>query len=512
MAMVNVADKEGIIKSTEEIIEEIQISKASQDMVVNTNLALFSNLRNKRYWMYEWLYEKVTWLYASAQLIGNSAISSGYKIIPNVDVNDNGEADTKDALAKPNDFIKSLEKLFEHANADQTFLEIYKQIHIDLSISGKAYIIFDYLNDNPPFDIPIAMYRADFKTMKPVYLWDFLESKDVPNEEIRRYKNKVIGWSQEVIENLEGFIEKKGQENPPNDMPSWLWNGGANTRFFYPDQVLEIRLDASGTSPLDCLEYSVATELAAQLYTYAYFKNGTKAGIIMSMEKGTEKDAKMNKEWIKSEYASPENAWYPMLLLGGIKLVRESANTSDVKYLEIRDFNREECCAAMGTYPSLIGAGSNSNTANREEDKLSFESETVRPREVLVLTKIQRHLEKIFPDQAGQFKIVPGIKSRASLHLLKVAQMQAMFGGTINESRGLVGLPVNKDDGVYDKPMIAVNLMPADLVTQKLTASNLGSNKNKDNNADGQFRNENVQGGKSGVMNEQRIDGKEAKA
>ena len=510
--MVNVVNEEGIVKATEDIIQEIEISKASQDMVLDTNLCLFGNLRNKRYWMYQWLYEKVTWLYASAQLIGNSAISSGYKIIPNIDVNKNGVEDTEDALAIPNDFIKNLEKLFEHANSEQTFLEIYKQIHIDLSIAGKAYIIFDYLNDQPPFGIPIAMYRADFKTMHPVYLWDFLQAKDVPDAEARKYKNKIIGWSQEVIDNLEGFIEKKGQESPPGDLPSWMWNGGANTRFFYPDQVLEIRLDASGTSPLDCLEYSVATELAAQLYTYAYFKNGTKAGIILSMEKGTEKDAKMNKEWIKSEYASPENAWYPMLLLGGIKLVRESANTSDVKYLEIRDFNREECCAAMGTYPSLIGAGSNSNTANREEDKLSFESETVRPREILILSKIQRHIEKMFPDQSGKFKIVPGIKSRASLHLIKVAQMQTMFGGTINEARGLIGLPLDKSNKIYDKPMVAVNLLPADIAAEKVTANNLGSKSSKDNNPGGQNRNENVQGGKSGVMNEQRIDGKEANA
>lgn len=510
--MVNVANEEGKIKSTEDLIEEINIAKASAITPTQNELVLFNGMRNKQDWIYQWQYEKVTWIYSSAQLIANSAISSGYKIIPNADVNNNGQSDTEDALAKPNEFIKSLELLFDHVNSEQSFLEIYKQIHLDLAIAGKAYIIFDYLEDKPPFNIPIAMYRADFKTMKPIYLWDFLEYKDVKAEDYKRYKNKIIGWSQDVIDNLEGFIEKKGQESPPSDFPSWLWNGGANTRFFYPDQVLEIKLDASGTSPLDCLEYSVATELAAQLYTYAYFKNGTKAGIILSMEKGTASDAKLNKEWIKSEYASPENAWYPMLLLGGIKLVRESANTSDVKYLEIRAFNREECCAAMGTYPSLIGAGSNSNTANREEDKLSFESETVRPREILILSKIQRHLEKIFPDQSGKFKIVPGIKSRASLHLIKVAQMQTMFGGTINEARGLIGLPLDKSNKIYDKPMIAVNLLPAEIASEKVTANNLGSKSSKDNNPGGQNRNENVQGGKSGVMNEQRIDGKEANA
>ena len=510
--MVNVVNEEGIIKSTEELIQEIDIAKSSNITPLKSDLLLTSNLSNKQEWIYQWQYEKVTWIYASAQLIGNSAISSGYKIIPNIDVNKNGQEDTEDALAKPNSFIKSLELLFEHANSEQNFLEIYKQIHVDLAIAGKAYIIFDYLNDKPPFDIPIAMYRADFKTMHPIYLWDFLEYNNAKPEDYKQYKNKIIGWSQEIIDNLEGFIEKKGQTEIPADFPSYLWSGGANTRFFYPDQVLEIRLDASGTSPLDCLEYSVATELAAQLYTYAYFKNGTKAGIILSMEKGTANDAKLNKEWIKSEYASPENAWYPMLLLGGIKLVRESANTSDVKYLEIRAFNREECCAAMGTYPSLIGAGSNSNTANREEDKLSFESETVRPREILVLSKIQRHLEKIFPDQVNTFKIVPGIKSRASLHLIKVAQMQTMFGGTINEARGLIGLPLDKSNKLYDKPMIAVNLLPAEIASEKVTANNLGSKVSRDNNSSGQNRNENVQGGKSGVMNEQRIDGKEANA
>jgi hypothetical protein len=88
---------------------------------------------------------------------------------------------------------------------------------------------------------------------------------------------------------------------------------------------------------------------------------------------------------------------------------------------------------------------------------------------------------------------------------MKTAQIQLMCGGTINESRKLIGLPEYLDDEIANVPFSAANLMPVNLIKDMIQSKKVGPNPVKDNNPGGQPRDENVQGGRSGVNNEQRI-------
>lgn len=459
----------------------------------NTSFAL-----NKS-WLYHFLYSKITWIMASAQLIANSAVASGYDIVHDEDYFDEDEKPSA-TLKK---FMKGLKKFLKKCNKDQSFSEIYRQLHIDLATNGKCYLIFEYLESKPPFTVPIAIYRADYRNIKPIYRHDVMAYREIDHG---NYKNEIVGWVQEVIEDLESFIEKKGEKNPN---AAWLLSdGGTNTRYFYPQQVLEIKLDASGVSPLECLANSMATELAAQSYTYSYFKNSTKTGMVFSMQGFNgqpidENTAKRQKAWLQNEYTSPENAWKPMLLMGNINLVKDSANIANVQFLEIRQFNKEECCAAMGTYVSLFGS-EKSSSSGREEDKLAFEQETVRPREVLILDKISSHLKQTLPPELKAFNLVAGAKSKASQHLMKIAQLQGMCGGSVNENRNLIGLPTYEgNEELYNEPLVAANLMPVRLIEEAVKAKQAGQKMLNDNNT-GQARNDGVQSGKGGVYNEQR--------
>lgn len=502
--MIKAVKDDGTLKSKEEILTEVfkaGDTPTKADLLTGSlNTVLFTpgNPLLSKPWLHHYLKTHCSWIFASCQLIANSAATAGVNIIPRItELIPEVARDTKK-------FIAALEAFLNIANPEQDFIEIYRQVHDDLAHHGKSYIAFEFLEDRPPFHIPVAMYRIDYRTIKAVRRNEFTSYFGIA--ENGRFKNDIICYVQELISDFKSFLEPKGKKE--GEMPSlynapWIFGNGDNVRYFYPEQILEIQLDSADTSPLDCLEYSLATEIASQLYTFSYFKNSTKTGIILAMEEGSRDDAQRNKETLTNEFANPDSSWKPMLLLGGMKLVRESANTSDVQYLEIRKFNREECCAAMGTPPSLLGQ-ENSKGSDKEEDKLSFEEETVRPRSELILNKITKYFYKLFPGQANKFEIVPGVKGRSSLHLMKIAQLQLMCGGTPNESRKLLGLPEYRGEDIAMQPFTAANLMPITMIEKMLDNKKAGPDAVKDNNPGGQPRNETVQNGKTGRTNEQR--------
>ena len=88
---------------------------------------------------------------------------------------------------------------------------------------------------------------------------------------------------------------------------------------------------------------------------------------------------------------------------------------------------------------------------------------------------------------------------------MNIAQKMVMCGASINESRALIGLP-DLNEEIYDKPQIAVNIMPADLVPEmvKDKSKAVGPAPVKDNNPAGQPGKNTPQEGRGGVYNEQR--------
>lgn len=465
----------------------------------------FNNPNVDRAWTNEILYRTVSWEYACVNFIANSAHNAGYSVVP---VKKRSEKKVSTHVQK---FVDGLADFFESANEEQSFSEIYKQTHIDLGANGKAYLIVKYLENRPPFKTPIAIYRADYRTIRPIRFHTLAAYFGLPEEYYKGMKNSLIAWVQEVIDSngIETFLEPIGHtQNSISAMqrnvqlPPWLVYG-SNVTYFHPEEVIEIKLDANGTSPLESLEYSLAAEISAQQYTYSYFRNSTKPGIILTMEKGTKDQALVSKQWMQNEFTSPETSYNPMLLLGGIKLVRDSASTQHVQYLDIRKFGIVEVCAANGVDPSIIsGEGS---ASEKEEAKRTCEENTVTPRSKLIFDKITRHFEKVFPSMRGRFKIIPGVKGRSSLHLLNIAQKMVMCGASVNETRALIGLPEMNEE-IYNKPQVAVNIMPADLVPEmvKNKSKAVGPAPVKDNNPAGQPGKNTPQGGRGGVYNEQR--------
>ena len=511
--MISALKSDGItVKTPQEVVEELSETELYKANITPTKSDLLTQVKIdprlpifERSWLRHYLYSRISWIYGSAHLIANSASSAGVIPIPKAKRKNKVEKDVEA-------FVDALNQFFAEVNIEQSFGEIYKQGHIDLATEGRTFLNFKFPEVDPPFSYPIALYHIDYRTIKAIRLDQFMSHFDIDKStlpiEMQGLRNPIIAYCQQVVEDLETFIEpigKKAGEMPSLYNAPWIYGNPENVRYFHPDEILEIKLDSTGVSPLDPLEYSLATEIASQKYTYAYFKNSTKTGMVFALEQGTKADVARNKERLKEEYANPELAWQPMILFGNIRLVRDSANTSDVQYLNIRQFNREEVCATMGTYPSLLGQSS-ARGVDKEEDKSSFEEETVRPRSKLYLSQLTRRFYRLFPNMKGKFELVPGVKGRSSLHLMKIAQMQMMCGGTPNESRSLMGLPEDTKDELNNSPFVASNLVPINMLDEILTRDTIAPAVATDDNP-GQPRSENPQGGKSGRTNEQRGDG-----
>jgi len=493
-----VLDPDVIIKSESTTVYQTPTKK---ELLERNQTKIFSpdNLAINRDWTHHFLYSNVSWVFRCSQRIGNSAMSTGVSVLPVVN------EDNPKVKRSTKYVIEGIKGLFAKPNKENTFEEIYKQIHEDLSTHGTSYIIWEFLEKEPPFRTPIAFYRADYRTIRPVRRNEFIEFFGLNDNTL--YTNDIIYYCQEIVYDLKSFLEPKGKLAPQMKRTlynaPWIKGSGNNVRYFYPEQVMEISLNAAGVSPLDTLVYPLATELAAQQYTYSYFKNGTKTGMILALKNGTKPQAEDIRAKIMDSYTNPDTAWRPMVLLGDLNLVRESANTSDVQFLDIRKFTKEEVCAAMGVPSSLVSE--TAGKANKEEDELSFEVNTVRPMSLTILGKFLLFFINLYPEQRGLIDIVPGVEGKASLHLMKTAQIQLMCGGTINESRKLIGLPEYLDDEIANVPFSAANLMPVNLIKDMIQSKKVGPNPVKDNNPGGQPRDENVQGGRSGVNNEQRI-------
>jgi hypothetical protein len=502
-------DNNGKIKDTDTIIKEVNeptqpdyqddpfsfLEKAfpespyvgNENTLAIPNFLIRGSNGTRKPFLFQYLFDKITWIGSGATKIGDSAVQSGCEIL---------NAKKGVAVDRKSDdlpVVQKIKNLFLDPNSKQKFPQIYKQLIMDLTINSKAYVIFDFLEDSPPFKNPIAMYRADFRCIRPIYLQDYLQNNGYSLEQSLEYKNRIVAWSQESIFGLESFEEKLGRTSTP--VP-WIVGTGIGVRYFYPEQVMEIKLNATGTSCLEALEDSISTEIAAKKYTYAYFKNATKTGAVYSMEKGTSADAETNKKWLQNNYSSPAGAWKPLFLLGGVKMVASGANVSDVQYLEIRRFIKEECCDALGIPYGMFGSAS-------EEDKENFENDAVSPKEIVVCDAFQKHLEEIFYTDKGRFIIQPGTKGRVTQRTAKIAQVQTMAGGTINEGRILMKKPPIAGNALYDEPVLVSNLMPVSLLEKTIDAKNAGPTVVRDNNP-GQRRKENIQGGKSGIVNEQR--------
>lgn len=220
-----------------------------------------------------------------------------------------------------------------------------------------------------------------------------------------------------------------------------------------------------GVSPLVHLGVTVRNEVAAQQWSEANFRNGTRVGLALLMSektKTTQPEREALREEIDSRYVGQQNAGRPMLLSGGIEDVKPigGQNPVEAALIEQRKVNREEMLAVIGVPATAAGDNEHATYSNVDSNRESIFTQVLPPHlEMMATTTTSQLLRPRDPtEHYTEFDLNDAL--RGDLETRVRAIREAIESGqiTINEGRELENRE-KYDDPSADQPLIAANNM-----------------------------------------------------
>ncbi len=168
---------------------------------------------------------------------------------------------------------------------------------------------------------------------------------------------------------------------------------------FKPDEILHFKISDPknslyGLSPLESLRWAVNTDLYAQRYNAAFFKNSGMTGTIISIKSSNTSDIERNKRWLEQHYTGPDAAHTPIILEGDMEIQVHKAVSSqnEMGFLQGRRYVLTEILAVLDVPPTKLGITDSSNRATSKEQDKTFRTESVRALQVLVEGVINEQL------------------------------------------------------------------------------------------------------------------------
>lgn len=364
---------------------------------------------------YYYLYRKVSWVRSCVDVISRAAVSTGHSIGPK------RRNETFNAIEFYNsDKVKALEYLLDNINPSYDISYFEELTIMAMLINGTSYarVLKKYGTGN----IPVGLEYIDFRTIAPMF---------DSNGKIIKYK--------QIVNN--DFLKVK---------------------YYSTDEIILFKRPNPGNSnmglsPLESLDLPVATDVSAQKFNEAFFRNNAQAGMVFSGEDLSETDVERNKQWISQEYSKPENAHKPMFLLGKIKLISEGKKSpTDMSFIELRQFNREEIACVYGVPLTKLGITEKSNRSNTEGNDDTFLQETVEPIQKIFWDTFNREfLRKKF--KIEDIVVSYGQREKVNIQRTTIANKMVQSGASGNEARAVMGLPAK--DG-YDTPLFLKSVVP----------------------------------------------------
>lgn len=218
-----------------------------------------------------------------------------------------------------------------------------------------------------------------------------------------------------------------------------------------------------GVSPLKALGITLRVEDAAQKWTEANFRNGSRVGLAIIMDKEVKADQSKRetlREEIEGRYTGPENAGRPLVLGGGVDDVKEIGAQTPVEaaLIDQRKLNREEILGVYNWPPPVAGDlehGTFSNVA--ELNKTVFRLVLPPWTGLIQETLTQQLIAARYPgDHYTEFDF------NAAMQGDPPQRMQAYRTGigagilTLNDARELENLP-RYDIEAADEPLVMSN-------------------------------------------------------
>lgn len=311
--------------------------------LANSGLRLRSQSPKQASWrQYYRMYESHAIVRAAIDKIAKTATATGFRYV------------SRDGRSEvlPEE-VKLLEDFFD---AQPNFLGQLRRIYKDLMIGGDGYL-----------------YVVPTKAGKPSIL------KRLPPDTMVVQADKS------------GTVQRYYQINPNNlsDDPVP----------YKPNEILHFMIDDPGNdlygiSPLESLRIPVSTDLYAQRYNAAFFRNSGMTGTIIAIKSTNTDDVSRNKQWLEQNYFGPDAAHKPIIIEGELDVTVHKAVTTqeDMGFLQGREFIRAEILAVLDVPPSKLGFVESANRANSKEQDKSFRHESIRALQALVEGVINEHL------------------------------------------------------------------------------------------------------------------------
>lgn len=242
----------------------------------------------------------------------------------------------------------------------------------------------------------------------------------------------------------------------------------SNERLPVPvDNAVYYEMPGGGVSPVEVLKRRLAIQDASLDYQGAALKNGITPRAAFSFKNSI---MPQDREFVRGEidklYTGVDNTGRYAILTGDATVSAIGVSAVDLALIDQIKLGNEECCAAYGVSPSIVGFSADkvATFASQQEFRKQLYVDALGP----ILTMIEETMQAQFIDAEpawdGYFVeflldelLRPDLEARMRAHLMG----QQSSTSTIDERRKTENKPALAIPGVTDVPLIPVNMRPA---------------------------------------------------
>ncbi len=156
-----------------------------------------------------------------------------------------------------------------------------------------------------------------------------------------------------------------------------------------------------GMGPLEAQAYAYDLDLYTEVYQRNFFQHGARPDFFLETEQKIDKTtAAWTLELWDEHHKGPANMWKPAILGHGMKAHTLNINNRDMQFALLAEYSMEKIIAAYGVPKAKLGLVADANRANAEAADLTFNSEAIMPRLMLIEERIENDILPLYPGQS----------------------------------------------------------------------------------------------------------------
>jgi len=288
------------------------------------------------------VWEQVSWVRACVDVIRRAITAQGWELKP---IGSNPSQEHFEKLAK----------FFTHPNPQDTFVELLGDIIRDFLVVGNGY--WEKVPESEGSTVPGELWTLDPSHIK-----------------IRVDPHGLVTGYQSAVD-------------------------GRKKVSFEPHEVVHFKDQTKGSQPyglsrISAIADSIVLDQNARKYNKAFFKRGAKVRGMVILKNATREQSARNRKYLEMIAKKPEISRGDLLIEGDADYKDLGAKPSEIEFLKLLEFVRDEVLAVYGTPPSkiaLIESGNIGAGSGESQDK-TFHEETIVPLQMKIEDKITHDL------------------------------------------------------------------------------------------------------------------------